>query len=502
MRRLLKVVAALVLVIAAAWLFWPKRYTVNGPLLQYVTGISPRGPAEDRVLARLHAPAGFAITRFAADLPSVRFLRFTSEGDLLATQPRPGRVLLLRRDADGDGRSDGVITLLEGLDRVHGLDLHDGWLYVGESGRVRRIHFDSVRERVTGTLETVIDGLPAGGNHWTRTVRFGPDGALYVSVGSSCNVCVESDPRRAAILRYDKDGKNEEVYASGLRNSVGLAWRPETGELYATDNGRDLLGDDFPPCELNRIERGGFYGWPFANGNRVIDPDLGAGHEAEIARSIPPAHAFRAHNAALGLTFLTGTGWPAEYHGTTFVALHGSWNRTQKDGYKVVSLQWNADGTIREHDFLTGFLQGDDVIGRPVDVAEGSDGGLYVSDDHGGAIFRVAWTPSTTSNEHTVERAASTVAPSIAAHSTATFDAETIARGSALYDRFECALCHERDKAPRNVKPRPLVRLAERYDVAGLAAYLKTPPPPMPAFPMSDDGRRDLAAYLLSREPR
>lgn len=217
-------------------------------------------------------------------------------------------------------------------------------------------------------------GLPSGGGHWTRTLRFGPDGLLYVSIGSSCNACLESDARRAAILRYHADGSAQELYATGLRNAVGFDWRPATTDLIATDNGRDLLGDDFPPDELNRVLQGGFYGWPFANGDRVPDPDLGRGHERDVARSLSPIHGFRPHNAALGITFLRGTALPEAYRGAALVALHGSWNRTRKDGYKVVSLDWRDDGGVEERDFLVGFLQDEDVIGRPVDVAEGAHG--------------------------------------------------------------------------------------------------------------------------------
>ncbi len=167
------------------------------------------------------------------------------------------------------------------------------------------------RATTSGAFERVVTGLPGGGNHWTRTLRFGPDGWMYVSIGSSCNVCVEKDGRRAALMRFRPDGSGEEVFATGLRNSVGFDWRPEDGQIYATDNGRDLLGDDFPPCELNRVEKGGFYGWPVANGDRVPDPDFGKGQEARIAASIPPVHGFRAHNAPLGMTFLRSRGVPA-----------------------------------------------------------------------------------------------------------------------------------------------------------------------------------------------
>ncbi len=219
----------------------------------------------------------------------------------------------------------------------------------------------------------------------------GPDGWLYVSIGSSCNVCEERDPRRAAILRYRPDGSGEEIFATGLRNAVGFDWKPDTGELYATDNGRDLLGDDLPPCELNRVVRGGFYGWPYAHGDRVADPDFGRGQEQRIAASLPPVHGFRAHNSPLGIHFVRGTRVPVDYRGAALVALHGSWNRTKKDGYKVVSLHWRPDGAIEERDFAAGFERNEDVIGRPVDVAEGPDGAFYISDDYAGAVYRVVY---------------------------------------------------------------------------------------------------------------
>jgi cytochrome c553 len=376
-------------------------------------------------------------------------------------------------------------------------------LYVAESGGVRRLRFDPVSRTASGPPEAVVSGLPAGGGHWTRTLRFGPDGHLYVSIGSSCNVCLEDDPRRASIVRHRSDGRAPEIFASALRNAVVFDWRPETGELYATDNGRDLLGDDVPPCELNRVVEGGFYGWPFAYGDRVADPDLGEGHAADVARSLGPVHAFRAHNAPLGLTFLRGAGLPPAYRGAALVALHGSWNRTRKDGYKVVSLHWNADGTIEERDFLTGFLDGEDVYGRPVDVAEGPDGAIYVSDDYGAAIFRVAFAESG-------EAPPPAAVPRAAAEGPRPVDPETLARGRALYARHGCAACHERPAAGA----RPLRGLSARYTAESLADFFRAPTPPMPAFPLDaaerealarlahtlDDTGRDAVAGTLSRE--
>jgi glucose/arabinose dehydrogenase len=381
--------AAAALLVACALL--PARWTVNAPIRHLLFGSGAEPPPEAAFGSRIRAPEGFTVGIYAEGLPSARLLRFTPSGDLLVSLPRQGRIELLERDSDGDGRADDRRVLLDGLSRPHGLDLHRGWLYVAEEGGVGRILFDADTGTTRGTYEGGVVNLPRGGNHWTRTVRFGPDGWMYVSIGSSCNVCEEKDPRRAAIVRYRPDGSGEQIFATGLRNAVGFDWQPQTGRLYATDNGRDLLGDDFPPCELDHVVKGGFYGWPVANGNRVPDPDYGAGHDDRIRASIPPAHGFRAHNAPLGITFVRGQQAPPAYRGAALVALHGSWNRTRKDGYKVVSLHWRGDGRIEERDFVVGFEEDEDVIGRPVDVTEGPDGAFYISDDYAGAVYRVAW---------------------------------------------------------------------------------------------------------------
>ena len=381
---------SLVLLVLACRTFLPERYAVNVPIRSLILGAKP--PPQGEFIRRVKVPEGFSIGIFAQGISNARFMRFSSAGDLLVSSPRESTIFLLERDQNGDGRADGVRPLLQGLDRPHGLDFHGDWLYVAEPGAVRRVHYDALRRKTLGKLETIVSNLPTGGNHWTRSLRFGPDGWMYVSLGSSCNVCIEKDERRAAIVRYRPDGSGEELYATGLRNSVGFDWQPQTGALFATDNGRDHLGDDLPPCELNRIERGGFYGWPFAHGDRVPDPSFGAGHEDRIRASTPPVHAFIAHTAPLGVTFYRGRAFPSRYRGAAFVAQHGSWNRSRKSGYRVVLLEWDeATGAIQESDFVRGFELKEDVIGRPVDVAAGPDGALYISDDYAGAVYRVTY---------------------------------------------------------------------------------------------------------------
>ena len=391
-RNLLKALAVVSVGVASGGCLLTHLVTIEGPLLSSIFGWDIDTPSDEMLAGRLRTPPGFSLGLFAGDVDNPRMLRFTPTGDLVVSQPRKGRILLLEADRNGDGRSDGRRELLRGLDRPHGIDLHGEWLYVAEGSTIARVRFDPVTASTIGGVERVVEGLPAGGNHWTRTVRVGPDERLYVTVGSSCNVCIEEQPERAAMLRFRLDGAEPEVFATGLRNSVDFDWHPQTGELFASDNGRDLLGDDFPPCELNRIEKGGFYGWPFANGARVPDPDFGTGREIQIAESIAPVHRFGAHTAPLGMTFLESDRWPPAYRHAAVVALHGSWNRSRLSGYAVVSLHWGEDGSIEERKLLWGFeVGGANVIGRPVGVVEGPDGALYVSDDYGSAIYRLAW---------------------------------------------------------------------------------------------------------------
>ena len=449
--------------------------------------------ADGQILAdRIVVAEGFSMGLWAADVPNARVIRFTRAGDLLVANPGLNQVVLLKRDADGDGKSDGKQVVLDGINTPNGLDFYQDWLYVAEEDAIGRVAFDHDSGQVTGSYERIVTGLPGGGNHYKKTLLFGPDGMLYVAVGSSCNVCIEKDSRRAAMLRYNPDGTGEELYATGLRNSAGFDWSPIDGNLYATDNGRDLLGDDFPPCELNRVEQGEFYGWPYANGDRVADPDLGANQEERIASSIPPVHDFRAHNAPLGITFIRNSQLPAEYYGAAVVALHGSWNRTSKDGYKVVTLHWNEQGEITERDFVTGFLKDEDVVGRPAELTEGPDGAIYIADDYAGAIYRVAY------NEVQTLQIPQRIIPeqydpgaTLAALGNDEFGA-LFAKGNELFQQYQCVNCH-------NDRPdgKKLHRVGFRYDLNSLRAHFLKPPVPMPVFPLTDEDRKALAVFVI-----
>jgi len=496
LRHLLAVLGLLLLTLVVSCnLFLPERFAVNAPMFAQMLGFTVDAPSEDQVESRFRVPPGFSLSIWARDLGKVRWLKATADGDLIASLPRSGEVILLERDANGDGTHDGRRLLLEGLNRPHGIELFDGWLYVGETDAVGRVRFEETGGATLGDYERIITGLPGGGNHWSRTLGFGPDGMLYVSVGSSCNVCEEKDERRATLLRYRPDGHGGKIYAAGLRNAVGFDWQPGTGVLYATDNGRDLLGDDFPPCELNAVVEDGFYGWPYANGDNVPDPDFGKGQQATIARSIAPAFNFRAHNAPLGIHFVRDARVPEALRDAALVALHGSWNRTRKDGYKVVSLHFGPDGSIEERDFMTGFEKDEDVAGRPVHIVEGTDGAFYISDDYAGVVWRVAYGEDGTATAAAPSRGPAAADPLAAL---GTDERRRLsAEGRALFDRHQCQVCHDPATAPEGIAVKPLENLAARYDISALEALFSTPPSPMPIVPLSEDEKRALAVYLL-----
>jgi glucose/arabinose dehydrogenase len=387
------VVALLALAVAVPAFVWFGPVVVGDKklLLEFLLGRGVEPPAATVVAQRLRVADGFRLEVYSTAVPLARWPLATAAGDLIVSRTRADAVMLLERDRDGDGRPDAVRTLLEGLTSPHGLALHDGWLYVGERTGVGRVRFDAATGRTTGEYVRIVDDLTGDGFHGTKTLGIGPDGWLYVAQGSSCNVCIERDERRATIMRMRPDGTQREIYARGLRNSVGFDWAPWDGSLYATENGRDLLGDEFPPDELNRIERGVHYGWPYVNGRGVPDPDFSDRVPPTLGTRAyaGPVHGFRPHNAPLGIHFLRGPDAPAGYERTALVALHGSWNRSRPDGYKVVALDWQPGGTIVERDFLTGFLGDEGVIGRPAGVTQGPDGSIYVTDDYAGVVYRI-----------------------------------------------------------------------------------------------------------------
>ncbi|HIF17800.1 MAG TPA: sorbosone dehydrogenase family protein [Cycloclasticus sp.] len=360
------------------WLFLPERYTFNTPI-QFANSITA-----EETIARLVTDEHFNISTFAENISGARALAITETGDLIVSIPNDGSLRLVYKDTNQDNVSDGSKLLLKGLNRPHGIHLHEGWLYVAETNAVLRIRFDAKERKFIGTPHYIIrDSFPGGGSHSSRTVKVGPDNKLYVSVGSSCNVCNENTSKRASIIQYDLDGKNEVVYASGLRNTVGFDWQPKTQLLYGVDNGRDMLGDDLPPEELNQINQGAHYGWPYEYGKNISDNDK----KPPGLKTSPSSYNLTAHSAPLSLLFLKHN---PLMRNTALIALHGSWNRSEKSGYKVVALSFSTNGDITERDFITGFEHNETVIGRPVDLTEDKQGNIYLSDDYTGRIYKIS----------------------------------------------------------------------------------------------------------------
>ena len=283
-------------------------------MLSTITGLNKVETSSDVAQSYLYLPEGFTADIFADGLNVPRMMAVTQTDDIIVSLVDSGEVLLLR-DLNHDGQADSKTILLQGLANPQGLAFDGDWLYVGERHRIIRIRYDHFNAVTIGEAEIVIDDLPFGHphrSHNAKTIGISADRKLYITVGSPCNVCIPDDPRYAAILRADLDGANIEIYANGLRNSVGFDWAPWSGELYATDNGRDMLGDDFPPDELNLIVKGGFYGWPYLHGDNVPDPEFGEpafldANPEILASARLPSFKFRAHNAPLGIHFIKST---------------------------------------------------------------------------------------------------------------------------------------------------------------------------------------------------
>ncbi|MEY4948469.1 MAG: hypothetical protein RL698_680 [Pseudomonadota bacterium] len=346
-------------------------------------------------LSEIRLPAGFEITVFAHPVPRARAMALGPRGTLfVGTFDQDGKIWALR-DEDGDDRAERKVVLAQGPKLPVGVDVHDGDLWftgVTELWRIDDVE-DHLVENAPRTL--VADDLPDGDTHTWKLVRFGPDGLAYVPVGAPCNVCTVRDPY-AALLRMRADGSGREVVARGIRNTVGFDWSPTTGELWLTDNGRDLIEDTVPPDELNRVPAGAtsvpHFGFPWLHGSTVVDPDLGATGPGGY---LLPARELDAHVAPLGMRFYTGESFPAEYRGDVFIAEHGSWNRTVPLGARVTRVPISPDGRSAKgyEIFAEGWQRPDGSRwGRPVDVLVTPAGDLLVSDDQAGAIYRIRWT--------------------------------------------------------------------------------------------------------------
>jgi glucose/arabinose dehydrogenase len=336
----------------------------------------------------IQLPPGFKIDIYADNVPGARSMAMSKSG-ILFVGTRESKVYAII-DSDKDYKADRVITIAQGLDSPNGVALRDGDLYVAEISRV--IKYPDIENHLDNPPTPVVvnDNFPTARHHGWKFIKFGPDGKLYVPVGAPCNICKSEDERFASIMRMNPDGSSLEVFAHGIRNTVGFDWSPIDSALWFTDNGRDMLGDNIPPDELNRAPLKGMnFGYPYLHGNDIRDPEFGQG--VDISKFTKPVQELGPHVASLGMEFYTGNMFPAEYKNSIFIAEHGSWNRSKKIGYRVSFVKLNGNIPVSYEPFATGWLQGESVSGRPVDVEQMNDGSLLVSDDYAGMIYRISY---------------------------------------------------------------------------------------------------------------
>jgi glucose/arabinose dehydrogenase len=351
-------------------------------------------------------PSGFQVEEFASGLDNPRLVRVAPNGDLFLAESNPGRIRVLRAK-EGAGKADRNEVFASGLEKPFGIAFHPPgpeprWVYVGETGKVVRFPYRSGDLKARGEKQVIVPDIPSGGRlhgggHWTRDVAFSNDGKkMFVSVGSRSNVQEGGRPdetKRADILEYDPEGGHFRIHASGIRNAVGIAVHPQTGDLWASVNERDELGDDLVPDYVTRVREGGFYGWPWFYLGPHQDPRHAGEHPELRDKVLTPDVLIQSHSASLEMTFYTGQQFPADYRSDAFAAEHGSWNRTKRTGYKVIRIPMRDGKATGEYeDFMTGFVASDGgVWGRPVGVAVAADGGLFVSDDGGEVIWKVSF---------------------------------------------------------------------------------------------------------------
>ncbi len=340
-------------------------------------------------LEKLRLPPGFVIDVFADDVRDARSLALGAKGTVFVGTRARGAVYALV-DSDGDGKSDKMHTLAKGLNSPNGVAFRNGSLYVAEINRI--IRFDQIEDRLDNPPQpvTVSEAFPNDRHHGWKFIAFGPDGKLYVPVGAPCNICEPDADRYAVIMRLDADGSNLETFARGIRNSVGFDWHPQTKVLWFNDHGRDWMGDDMPSDELNRAPKSGMhFGYPYCHQGDTPDPEYGS--KRQCKDFVPPALKQGGHVAPNGLRFYTGTMFPETYRNRILIAQHGSWNRSTKNGYRLVSVEV-TDGKVTKYEiFAEGWVQNEVTWGRPVDILVMPDGALLVSDDYLGVVYRITY---------------------------------------------------------------------------------------------------------------
>lgn len=336
---------------------------------------------------KIKLPSGFKIEVFAENVSDARSMAWNGKGTLYVSTRREGKVYALV-DSNGDYKADKRYVIAEGLNMPNGIAYRNGSLFVAEVHRVLR--FDKINSQLNKPPKPVViyDDLPVEAHHGWRYINFGPDEKLYISIGAPCNICDEAG--YAVIARMEADGSNFEVYIRGIRNSVGFTWHPVTKELWFTDNGRDWLGDDLPPDELNRASaKGQHFGFPYCHGGFLLDPDYGRGKNCNDY--VKPVQKLGAHVASLGMHIYSGKQFPEEYRGQVFIAEHGSWNRSKKSGYRISLVKLKDNLAVSYETFASGWLQGEKSWGRPVDIKTLPDGSLLISDDYANAIYRLSY---------------------------------------------------------------------------------------------------------------
>lgn len=343
-------------------------------------------PSGEAVSIPLQVNPGYKVGLFAKDLGKARGMAFSPEGVLLVSEMSGKGKIVAMPDKNNDGIADSYATVVEGLNNTHGFAFYGGKLFITEKTQVSRYNWDG--STLKATLDKKLFDLPDPGGHFTRTIVFDKNGQMYVSLGSTCNACIEKDPFFASVIVSDAEGKAPVVFAKGLRNSVAMAFEPDSSTLWSAENGRDLLGDGVPPEEINILQQGKDYGWPYCYGNKVADSSFSAEAVSRCPATEPMVYGMNAHNAPLGMAFVPES-FSADWKGDIVVALHGSWNRSTPDGYKVVRLNREGNNILGSEDLLSGFIQGKNAEGRPVDVVFNNEGNLFVSDDKAGAIYIV-----------------------------------------------------------------------------------------------------------------
>ncbi|MGD1847080.1 MAG: PQQ-dependent sugar dehydrogenase [Salibacteraceae bacterium] len=357
------------------------------------TAPTTTGKGANLPLEKIRLPKGFSIEIFADNLKGARSMTVGSKGTLFVGTRRTGYLFAVQ-DTDQDGRPDKKFTLASGLNMPNGVAFKDGDLYVAEVNRILRFADIENRLKDDAPFEVLSDQFPKERHHGWKYIAFGPDDKLYVPVGAPCNICLSKDPLFATISRMNPDGSDQEIVAHGARNSVGFDWDPTTGDLWFTDNGRDMLGDDLPADELNHVTQAGqHFGYPFCHQGDLADPEFG--NQRPCSDFVPPAQKLGPHVAALGMKFYRGRHFPENYRKLIFIAEHGSWNRSTPIGYRITTVDPSATGKDRYQVFAEGWLDAKEgPWGRPVDLLEWRDGSFLLSDDFAGVIYRISYQPN------------------------------------------------------------------------------------------------------------